>query len=271
MQVPLINSIQTADKKFETQARPILIGCSDFNDYVCKYGSGSGNARRLLCEYLGAQYMRIWELPIPNFAFINVNPDHIPANFAIPKISFNQTCFGLQYNRQYTELTRLNDLSIAQGFKKQSFKYVLLKIALFDCWLANEDRNSNNYNLMFDLQNDYQLIAIDHEGIFYTRIFDKPIYPLNDNDTILNSTFVQKLFHKKDLNSSVIESLREYFYICVNNCEQNNNSILSCVPQNWQVEINLINQKKTEIFSEEWKKETFNTFLVFVQNLINTL
>ncbi|MGB3948890.1 MAG: HipA family kinase [Bacteroidia bacterium] len=271
MQVPLLNTIQTADKKFDTQARPFLIGCSDMNDYVCKYGSGTGFAKRLFCEYIGAQYMRNWDLPIPDYAFIEVNPEHIPTNFSLSNNIFNQTCFGLKYNRNYTELTKLNELFIVQQFKNQLFKSNLLKVALFDCWLANEDRNSNNYNLMFELQKNYQLIAIDHEGIFNTRIFDNPIYALNNDDTLLNSSFAQQLFNKKDLNNNAIEELRTYFYICIEKCENNSKSILSHVPTNWQIDNELVNKKLAEIFSKKWKQETFDTFNVFVHNLLNTL
>ena len=271
MPTPIINSIQTADRKFDTQTRPILIGCDDMNDYVCKYGTGNGFAKRLFCEYLAANFMRIWELPIPNYSLVNINPEHIPANFAIPNASFTQTCFGLMYNRNYTELTRLNELNIASAFKNSSFKLNLLKIALFDCWLSNEDRNDNNYNLMFDLVNDYQLVAIDNEGIFNSRTFNNPIYSLNYNDSILNGVFAQKLFNKKDLTPNIIEELKTFFYLCVQNCEQSKNNILSNVPENWQIDTASVNGKLLEIFSNDWKNESFSTFQTFVQTLLNSL
>lgn len=271
MPVPIINSIQTADRKFETQTRPILIGCDDMNDYVCKYGAGNGFAKRLFCEYLAANFMQIWELPIPNHSLVNINPEHIPANFAIPNAYFTQTCFGLMYNRNYTELTKLNELNIASGFKNSPFKLNLLKIALFDCWLSNEDRNDNNYNLMFDLVNDYQLVAIDNEGIFNSRTFNNPIYSLNFNDSILNGGFAQKLFNKKDLTPDIIENLKTYFYLCAQNCEQSKNNILSNVPENWQIDTALVNEKLLEIFSDDWKNESFSTFQTFVQTLLNSL
>lgn len=266
----ILNSIQTADKQFDTQTKPILIGCNDFNAYVCKYGTGTGFANRLLCEYIAAQFMRIWELPIPDFALVKINPEHIPTNFRISKASFNQTCFGLKYNRSYVELTEVNALDIAKPFKTNTHKQTLLKIALFDCWLSNEDRSSNHYNLMFDLETDNNIIAIDNECIFNSRVFDRTIYELNYYDSLLSGIFAQRLFNKKDLTTQVINNLKTYFYLCVLNCEKNQNKIIANVPSDWQIDGKLVSNKLTEIFSDDWKNKTFTTFQTFIQTLANT-
>jgi hypothetical protein len=40
----------------------------------------------------------------------------------------------------------------------------LFWIAVFDIWIANEDRNANNYNLlMVEANEDFSIIPIDHE------------------------------------------------------------------------------------------------------------
>lgn len=271
MPIPNLHSIQTADKKFETQTKPILMVCSDMNGYVCKYGTGIGFAKRLYCEYLSAQFLSRWQLPIPNFAFVTINPEHIPTHFNIAHTSFTQTGFGVQYNRSYNELTHLNTLNNVTAFKQPLIKQTFLKIALFDCWLANEDRNNNNYNLMFDIAYNNNLVVIDHEGIFNSRIFEQPIYSLNYNDSLLSSVFAQKLFSKKDFTNEFITDLETYFYLCLQNCEQDVNLILQNVPKNWEIDTELVVKKISEIFSESWKKETLTTFKNFIQTLVNTL
>jgi hypothetical protein len=269
--LPAINSVQTADRVYETQARPILIACNDGFDYVCKYGAGAGFAARLLSEYIGWQFARIWGIGIPEAAFVRISPGHIPASFGIPAPNFTQTCFGARYSRSYAELTRMNALAIATQFKKPEFKRSLLLVGLFDCWLANEDRNPNNYNLMFDLEQNYRLVAIDNEGIFNTRIYEHPIYSLNENDTILLSPFACKLFGKQDVTKDALDQLMEILYICTENCEQKVNDILSQIPQDWSVDISMLKSKLSEVFSVAWKTETLGHFQTFVQLLLNRL
>ncbi len=64
--------------------------------------------------------------------------------------------------------------------------YGNLLIALFNLWVANEDRNWNNANLLYDV-NSNNLIAIDHGCILNTATFDYNLSLLTQNETILYS------------------------------------------------------------------------------------
>ena len=147
-----LQSIQTANRQYQTGDAPILILCNDMQDYVCKYAL-NGNATNLLCEYLAASFLKLWELPVPDFCFVQVNYEHVQ-QLGIPKHVIEKTCFGSKFSKSYVELNLFND---EPDLKKQTgyiaHKMNLLKIALFDIWLANEDRNHNNLNLIVDVAN----------------------------------------------------------------------------------------------------------------------
>src|SRR5690348_4904939 len=78
---------------------------------------------------------------------------------------FDKPCFGLMYDVEAGEAS-----NIYLGLKGNSYelnkypeRFDLLKIALFDLWLANNDRNHNNYNLLLK---DGRFVPIDHSEIF---------------------------------------------------------------------------------------------------------
>ena len=134
-----LKSIQTAYRMYNTGDRPVLVMCSDMQDYVCKYALG-GNATNLFCEYVAASFLRVWQLPVPDFAFVNVDYEHVK-HFGLPKHYFDKTCFGSKYSRSFQELTHFTDnpdLKKQKGYLQN--RDTLLKVALFDLWMANEDR-----------------------------------------------------------------------------------------------------------------------------------
>jgi len=62
----------------------------------------------------------------------------------------------------------------------------LLIIALFDFWIANEDRTANNYNLLYRTDNR-SLVSIDYGGILNSCTMNRPLSQLEVTDSILYS------------------------------------------------------------------------------------
>jgi len=73
-------------------------------DYVCKHAL-NGNAVNLICEYIAASFLMVWELSVPDFCFINVNYEHVK-HLAIPKYHVDKTCFGSKFNKNFVECCR---------------------------------------------------------------------------------------------------------------------------------------------------------------------
>ena len=71
-------SISAIEKKFDTSgSRPILVLADDLEHYICKYPHFP-NDSKLVNEYLGNRFAKIWGISVPEMAFVSVKRQHIP-------------------------------------------------------------------------------------------------------------------------------------------------------------------------------------------------
>jgi hypothetical protein len=261
-----LNSIQTASKQYATGDRPVLVLCSDMHEYVCKHAMG-GNGMNLLCEYVAASFLKIWQLPVPDFAFIKLNYEHVrPLNISEHLVS--KTCFGSRFNRYAQELTLFTD---EPDINKQKAyidnKDQLLKIALFDLWLANEDRNFNNTNLLIDVRNNYSFVPIDHSAILNSREFYSKVSILTENECLIDTEIFNKLFPKKIFSRTCINELKKYFYLCTLQSKKSFHEILEQIPVDWEQGRQVLEQKiNKEIFTPDWEESVIQTFLEYIES-----
>lgn len=255
---------------FNTGCEPLLVHCSDLNYYVCKYNLRAGRADLLFREFVSASFLKLWELRVPNFALINLKKTHNPK--CKPNIVNEIPCFGSLHNSEFREVDAfIGETSNAQRNKFNN-KNDLLKIALFDYWLSNEDRNFNNYNVMLYLENDkYQLIPIDGGAVFHTGNQDKQNYSLSIEESILSSPFLFSLFKAKELSDvQLISDLKRKYYFYVNECKQGLQSIIDQVPDEWQInKVIEYNNLVQFLFSDSWVDECWETFTDHLQLSIN--
>lgn len=144
------HSIEAIHRVFPTNgSRPVLVTCDDFEDYVCKYRF----VDQLLNEFLASEFLRLWDVPTPETCFVRVKSDHVPREVwpegARPPL-FEKECFGSKYLPSAIEVSdSLTTLATVPGdARKIKNRADFLKIAIFDLWMANEDRTGNNYNLL---------------------------------------------------------------------------------------------------------------------------
>jgi len=241
------------------------------NSYVCKYNIGHGAAVRLMCEYIGATFLKLWGLNVPDFASVSVKREHIPSEYHINGYYFDTTCFGLQYSRSFAEVIDFTANISYQQRKAFPNRKDLLYLALFDIWLANEDRNQNNYNLLIDIENQRNFIPIDHEAIFNMRNMKIPICELTYEDSVISSPLFMNLFSNNDFNKSALKEIQDNFYIKVKHCNENTVELIEQLPPDWNInKLELETKLKNEIFDDNWLITSFNLFLEFLQRNINT-
>jgi hypothetical protein len=245
-------------------SHPVRVFCNDFNHYICKYSQGQGPAYSLFNEFIAGYFLGIWQLPVPEFSIIAISYEHIQ-NIGMPFHYFDSPCFGSRYNNQLAEaenfLLKLNFL------KKdiESYLITFLKIGLFDIWLANEDRNMNNMNLLIDPKARL-FIPIDHVMIFNSQNIDKEPYQINEGDSILSSLLSERLFSRtlqhnlRNLRLRTITEFERDLAACYGSLEQ----ILSDLPFEWHIDLDFVRSRLDLFFSESWIedcKTTFNTCL----------
>lgn len=266
-------SIQEVIKIFDTGgSHPLLVTCDDLNDWVCKYDRSTLN---LFNEYLAHHFASIWGLRTPDIASVTVQPQHIPVHWqhTLQPHLFRKACFG----SKFIENAKLIDLTLLSSFQDYNFRRKIvnkadfLKIALFDLWLANEDRSHNNFNMLLEFEGVkmYFLCPIDHVMLFNSAHLDYQIALLTDDASIINTTLAQALFKTDRRLGEYVSEIIENFYLCTTVCQQQLLNILSAVPVSWGIDVAQVEQRlEDNIFLDDWKHQCERQFRSLIHQYI---
>lgn len=146
----------------------------------------------------------------------------------------------------------------------------MLEIALFDLWIANDDRNHSNYNLLMTYRKDvYEWIVIDHGEAFNSNnAMNYGLEPLTYNDSLLQSELYHLVFQKPRNFASEIDQVLVGFNQWVNDAKINVISWVDSVPDQWG-----INKEAWKAFllenwlSEDWTNQVCQTFKEHCQSM----
>jgi len=186
---------------------------------------------------------------------------------------FAKECFGSKLIEDSEDV----NASLMSSFKDKNYrkkiinKSDLLKIALFDIWLCNDDRNFGNNNLLIktDNQNNKHFYVIDHTTLFNTSHLERELAELTEDDSILNTDMAKLLLSNLKKLTEIVDNLIDSFYLCTKLCEDNLDDILAKTPVSWDIDIpNITERMKVELFTEDWKKRCEINFRTLVQTLI---
>lgn len=257
MVIPHLYSVKSIERILQTGEEPIIALCNDMNFYLCKYMRTSSPAYKLVCEIIGSVFAKCWELDTPDFAYVNIKDYHWKA---LNKTHVENTVsFG---NRIKTGVVDINNTTSKEVTPSLDILKQLLNIALFDFWIANEDRNSNNANLMYDILNK-QLISIDYGCILNTATFDFQLSQLTMTDSILYSELFVHLaktipiFSKIDL----VEDLNHYFKQSLTKSKKYLSYLPNFIPTEWNVKPDIVIKKLNQLFDSNWIDKTWDNFL----------
>jgi hypothetical protein len=268
--IPTHQSLYSSERMFTTGDNPILVTCEDMSDWVCKHGRMSPSV--LFNEVIGSTFAELWDLKTPKISFVNVLTEHLPYDFlnTVQPAFFNKPCFG----SLFIEDSQVVDRTLLPSFRNQSFrnkivnKSDLLKIALFDIWLGNEDRHHANSNLLLDqtLPNGYYFNVFDHGAIFNTNALIYGIQLLSDNESIIYSDLTRILFKKGNTLTKNVDNLIKDFYLCTLKCEHGLSDILRQIPFQWGLDVqNLEILIRKNLFTENWKIDCENHLRALIQ------
>lgn len=269
----ILQTIEEIHKIFPTNgSSPMLVTCDDFRDWVCKYDRSSKN---LFNELIATKFAQIWGIMTPEISLIRVKKEHVPFE-KYPKIQsslFDKECFGSLYLESSKEV----DLSLISLFEESSFRDKLsnredfLKIALFDIWLANEDRNHNNFNLLLYIGPNKMnfFYAIDHVNIFNSSFLNYGIVDITEDESIIKTELAKILFKNSKKLTQIVNNLVENFYLCIHECYDNLDEIFALVPESWGINKEEYKEKIIQnLFTEEWAKGCERNFREFIQSFI---
>jgi hypothetical protein len=264
--LPQLSSISAISRIIPTDgSRPVVILAEDLEEYACKYDSST----KLINEYLGHQFLKLWGLLTFPAAFIQIKREHIPTRFLGGRIQvnmFEKPSFGLRYDNDAGEINEalLGLRGDSYELGKFTNRYDLMNIALFDLWLANDDRN-HNYNL---LTRGTNFVPIDHSNIFYGNRLGSDLCQLTVEDSILTTDLAITFLNNKQKREDRHAQLVQRFPTFVANCRQALPQLIEDIPDEWcndkaRLEHNIIS---SVMDNDLWLKQTIFSFSELIHN-----
>ena len=257
MSIPTIYSAKRIEQQFRTGEEPVLVMCSDVNVYVCKYMRSSAAAYKLACELVGARMAEAWQLNTPKVALVRIKPSHWAG--ISQSHSLSAPSIGSQWLDGVADIT---PSTYAKVPATTDMLEQLMQIALFDFWIANEDRNVNNANLMYDVVRG-RLVSIDYGCILNTATFEYPLSQLTTTDTILWSDLFRHLAQGQEEATiqAIVDRLKMVFRESIQRASAQVNQIIEEIPTEWNVPQSMVKEKLLQLFNELWKTEVWNNFM----------
>jgi hypothetical protein len=157
----MIRIVEIGDIAWQGKTEPVFCRAEDGNEYVVK-GNFAGR-RALIAEWVANRLGRLFNLPIPDFAQLQLDPallEYGAKTMEIERLG-KGILFGSRREPNLVEI-RQADLPRIDGQLKA-------RVLAFDWWIANSDRvfidGAGNPNLLWaeDLQ---RLVVIDHNLAF---------------------------------------------------------------------------------------------------------
>jgi hypothetical protein len=133
---------------------------------------------------------------------------------------------------------------------------------LFDFWIANEDRNANNANLMYDVSNGH-IISIDYGCVLNTATFDYPMSQLTSTDTILWSDLFNHLTIETSQTciENIVSELKKEYSLLINSSSRQTKLIIEEMPKEWNVPVSLVKDKLQQLFDKKWIAGVWDNFV----------
>ena len=248
-----------------TAYNPIAVRASDLSYYVTKVQATPVD-ETVIREFLGAHFLKIWQLPVPNFAIIDVNPTHVPDGLhrRLTVYEFSRPAFGSQLVADAPYVMEADALAGTYQVRQTEAATKLIDLSLFDLWLSNNDRNWNNYNLLYHFPPSAAFIPIDHERLFDHGSPGDALLLQTDNENLsatpLFGTFVSKQRIRdycRDTRS------RQNFLARAEACQSDLPRILGEMPAEWsRLCPDLVDRCAQTIFDQEWLDRVWQQHLV---------
>jgi hypothetical protein len=271
-----VQSLEPIKKTHDTGQRPVVVSCSDFQDYICKYPTNSP-AQSLMTEWICAHAAQSSGLYIPPFDLVAVSPDHIPVDLAgrlLPGGRLDRPLFGSRHvGAVDMDKRTLIMLSKSKRKSKLENKDQLLRIALFDIWVANEDRHGNNYNLLLaDVAGRLRFQVMDHGACFNTQAaFNHGLGPVTIEDSLISSELFAIVFKNPPNFVARIHAVCDELEHWQANALQHVEQWVVNAPDKWGIDrAAWLAFLRDRWLSDDWTGQTRQTFLEHTQVFINT-
>ncbi len=221
-------SVIFVEEEFKTSGHsPFLATCNDFEKYVVKHDKGKSLC--IINEFLACFLLEHFGLPFAASALVDIPFSIIKDNPTLSDknkkaIYYEKPCFGSSFFKEIIDINNFGLNYTSDFFKRLNNPLEVLRIALFDAWVENDDRKPTNYNMLLVKDTGkYKAVPIDHSFIFETishSFLDPSLFVAKDNDHLLEAGF--GFFVKKQftINERFVENERSYFLSSIHSCQK---------------------------------------------------
>jgi len=211
--------------RYDTAHRPLKVFDSEYTPYVLKFPNNPFDDSSIIKEFLCHFLLKCWEIPTTKIASLHVPSNVIDQSSQITKrekeLIRNYPCFGSKLLLHSTELSNLITADNIVSQRRIKNANDILKIALFDIWVENDDRKPSNNNILLNQAGRcFELIPIDHSYTFSSLEFSELTYTevcFSDNDSILYSPLAKSIIKNIKCNREFYVEYEKMFYICIEN------------------------------------------------------
>lgn len=264
-------SIQKIKRIYETGQWPVLVECDDLNEYVCKHNRGQSPCYTLFAEWFAHEMLLQLGTRTAQRAFVKIKEEHVEASGTCQPIFFKDLpCFGTRYLEESLEWSQFK--FSANDLKNINNPEDILRIAFCDLWLANEDRNWNNFNLLLNPEKKgYDIVPIDHGACFNTLSFapERELFQLNYNETLIATEHFCNLVKTLVKNMKHTGEFAEMLYIRVRELESIYDEKVLAIPIEWKIPEPYLKALKSSLFSKDWLDVTKTSYLSFIKTSLN--
>jgi hypothetical protein len=262
----MLKSIQLIKKVYNSGDNPVLVECNDLNDYVGKHNRGQTPANKLFAEWICHSLLEACNVSMAPKELIEIQEHHVLASGNCQPAFFkNVPCFGTLFLEEALEWSQF-DLADA---KLLTNKEDLITIAFFDIWLANEDRNWNNFNLLTNPSTTgWEIVPIDHGACFNSLSFneDRPLYEISCDDSLIYTDEFRTLVKPVLKTMKDATDFADSLYIRILGLKELYDEQVRVLPVEWKIKAIYSNALKENLFHEDWLNVTKTTFLSFIKS-----
>lgn len=234
----IYNNATSFIKEIKTDGHsPLLVLANDFNAYYVKNTKGHNPSISIINEFICHYLLKIWGIKTPDIAAVKVETDILQdnlSNFHKPYF-YENICFGSKEMDNVIEMNNFIEINKKADFNIFQKPDDLLKLCLFDIWVENDDRKPSNPNVLFEVGNKINIVAIDNAFTF-ARMNYKDLYRIKEtvsqsfNDNLFHSEFVKEIFKYINKQNDFINEISKYFYLCIEKSKENFNKIVNNIP-----------------------------------------
>lgn len=248
--------------------QPYLVLGNDMKQYIIKPPNSTLDIISLQKEFLCSLFLKLWNIKTPDIYSCTLSEE---LKLIDKRFRFTDQIFGSRSIDPQVELNQLFQFEGKIALRKIRNKEDLIRIALFDIWIENDDRRATNSNILMKMEEgSFEYYAIDHAFTFASLSFkelNNDYVSFSDNDSILYSDMGKSVVRSLEINEVWLANLKEYFYLCTTKVREQLDDIQLFLPSSFSLKEEEIERLKGFLFDSSRLDKVYTTLCYILSDI----